>query len=102
MLLRSLIELHQTQWMGAADAARELGADLITFVGGELEDPRDFAAQANAIYELASAERLDGLIVWPMGRRCISGASNSRRSAAGSIRSHWSPSRRSSPATLPW
>jgi signal transduction histidine kinase/DNA-binding LacI/PurR family transcriptional regulator/ActR/RegA family two-component response regulator len=67
MLLRGLVELHQTQWLGAVDAAREHGAGLITFVGADLEDPHDFRAQANAIYDLATAERLDGLIVWPMG-----------------------------------
>lgn len=60
----SLAGLFELEWLGMADAARENGADLVTFIGRELGDPFDFGASANAIYDLARSERLDGLVVW--------------------------------------
>jgi signal transduction histidine kinase/DNA-binding LacI/PurR family transcriptional regulator len=60
----SLVGLYELEWLGMVDAARAHGADLVTFLGRELDDPDDFRGQANAIYELVSGERLDGLIVW--------------------------------------
>src|SRR5439155_5245773 len=64
MLTGSLVDLFEDQWLGAVDAAREQQVDLVCFVGRELEDPRGFGAQANAIYDLVDPQRLDGLIVW--------------------------------------
>jgi len=48
---------------GVADAARELGVDLICFTGGVLRSPYRFAAQRNAIYDLAGPENVDGLLI---------------------------------------
>jgi phosphoserine phosphatase RsbU/P len=48
---------------GVADAARELGVDLVCFTGGVLRSPYPFAAQRNAIYDLAGPENVDGLLI---------------------------------------
>jgi signal transduction histidine kinase/DNA-binding LacI/PurR family transcriptional regulator len=63
MLTQDLLELVAEQWLGAVDGAREQGCDLICFCGRALEAP-GFQKQANAIYDLVSAETVDGLIVW--------------------------------------
>jgi signal transduction histidine kinase/DNA-binding LacI/PurR family transcriptional regulator/ActR/RegA family two-component response regulator len=64
MLTTSLVALYQVQWLGAVDGARAHQANLVTFVGRELESPLGFDAQANAVYDLVSREQLDGLILW--------------------------------------
>jgi DNA-binding LacI/PurR family transcriptional regulator/signal transduction histidine kinase len=48
---------------GVADAARELGVNLICFAGGVLRSPHRFAAQRNVVYDLAGAENVDGLMI---------------------------------------
>jgi sigma-B regulation protein RsbU (phosphoserine phosphatase) len=51
-------------WHGAMDAAQEEDANLVCFVGGDLNDARHpFEAQANIIYQLAAAENVGGLVV---------------------------------------
>jgi DNA-binding LacI/PurR family transcriptional regulator/signal transduction histidine kinase len=64
MLSSRLDDLYELQWLGAVDAAAAHGVDLVSFVGGELDSPDGYRSQANAIYDLAGADRLDGLIVW--------------------------------------
>ena len=51
-------------WTGVADVARERGVNLILFGGGILHDPHGFNKQANVLYDLVSAETVDGLVVW--------------------------------------
>lgn len=51
-------------WAGAADAAREHGVNLICFTGGILRSPLGFDAQRNVLYDLISAEVVDGLVIW--------------------------------------
>jgi ABC-type sugar transport system substrate-binding protein len=51
-------------WAGMLEAAREQDVNLIYFPGGRLLDPEGFEAQANIIYSLVSAARLDGLVIW--------------------------------------
>jgi signal transduction histidine kinase/DNA-binding LacI/PurR family transcriptional regulator len=63
MLMPSVVDLHAHQWLGAVEAARACGCDLICFSGGELEAP-DVKGQANVIYHLVTAETLDALVVW--------------------------------------
>jgi signal transduction histidine kinase/DNA-binding LacI/PurR family transcriptional regulator len=63
MLTGDLTGLHVMQWLGAVDAARANECDLMCFSGRALEDP-GFRRQANAIYDLVTADTLDGLIVW--------------------------------------
>jgi hypothetical protein len=51
---------HQS-WRGVADVASEHNVNAISFVGEYVRDTRDFRAQANILYDLVGAERLDGL-----------------------------------------
>jgi signal transduction histidine kinase/DNA-binding LacI/PurR family transcriptional regulator len=63
MLTGDLTGLHATQWLGAVDAARAHGCDLICFSGRALAEP-GFRRQANAVYDLVTADTVDGLIIW--------------------------------------
>jgi signal transduction histidine kinase/DNA-binding LacI/PurR family transcriptional regulator len=63
VLTQDLLELVAEQWLSMVDGAGASGCDLICFCGRALEAP-GFRGQANAIYDLVSAESLDGLIVW--------------------------------------
>src|SRR6476661_1390122 len=56
-------DYQNTVVSGVADAARELGENLICFAGGVLRSPHRFAAQRNAAYDLAGAESVDGLTI---------------------------------------
>jgi signal transduction histidine kinase/DNA-binding LacI/PurR family transcriptional regulator len=73
MLTSSVVDLYELQWLGTADAAAAHGADFICFVGEELDHPDGFRAQANAVYDLVSAQRLDGLIVWTTALEVFAG-----------------------------
>ena len=50
-------------WLGALQAARAHDINLIGFAGERLRAP-GFLSQANALYDLISAEQLDALLVW--------------------------------------
>jgi signal transduction histidine kinase/DNA-binding LacI/PurR family transcriptional regulator len=51
-------------WHGVMDATQEEDVNLICFPGGDLNATRYvFEAQANMVYDLASAENVDGLVV---------------------------------------
>jgi DNA-binding LacI/PurR family transcriptional regulator/anti-anti-sigma regulatory factor len=54
----------QAIWLGANAAARERGVNLISFAGQAVRNVDDFSAQANVLYDLVSAEHLDGLLCW--------------------------------------
>ncbi len=49
-------------WPGVADVARERDVNLICFVGGALQAAHEFDSQRNVAYDLASPDKLDGLI----------------------------------------
>jgi DNA-binding LacI/PurR family transcriptional regulator len=51
-------------WSGVLETAHERGANLLGFAGGHLNDPYEFNACSNVLYELIDKERVDGLIVW--------------------------------------
>jgi DNA-binding LacI/PurR family transcriptional regulator len=51
-------------WSGVLETAQERGANLLGFAGGHLNDPFEFNARSNVLYELIDKERVDGLIVW--------------------------------------
>lgn len=55
------------QWAGVLERARELDVNIICFAGGLLSSVRGFGNQSNIIYNLADAEKIDGLIVWSSG-----------------------------------
>jgi signal transduction histidine kinase/DNA-binding LacI/PurR family transcriptional regulator len=63
MLTEELIELWAEQWLGAVDGAAANDCDFICFCGRALEGP-GFNRYANAIYDLATAEAVDALVVW--------------------------------------
>jgi len=50
-------------WLGAQDSARDSDANLITIVGGHLNAPDGFSAQANVLYDLIQPNRFDGLVI---------------------------------------
>jgi DNA-binding LacI/PurR family transcriptional regulator len=54
-------------WAGAADAAREQGANLICFPGKPLRSALEFEAQSNVIFDLVNAGNVDGLVLWLAG-----------------------------------
>jgi PAS domain S-box-containing protein len=54
-------------WAGAENAATERDANLLCVVGGALRSPAAFAALANVVYDLVSADNVDGLVVWAGG-----------------------------------
>jgi DNA-binding LacI/PurR family transcriptional regulator/signal transduction histidine kinase len=54
------------QWEGLAQSAQALDVNLIAYIGGQLRSSR-FMEQANALYDLAGKERLDGLILMSGG-----------------------------------
>src|SRR5438270_12521588 len=64
ILMQGLLDYSHEEWLGSVDAARANNCDVVCFTGRRLEDPEGFTAHANAIYDLVSPERLDGLIVW--------------------------------------
>ena len=51
-------------WSGLVDFSRERDANLICFPGESWHDPTEFRWQANVLYDLVSAENVDGLVVW--------------------------------------
>jgi signal transduction histidine kinase/DNA-binding LacI/PurR family transcriptional regulator/ActR/RegA family two-component response regulator len=73
MLMTSLVNLYQVQWLGAVDAAREYGVSLVAFVGRELASPLGYDAQANAIYDLVGPDAVDGVILWSTALQVFAG-----------------------------
>lgn len=56
-------------WQGVTDAAKEKDASVISFSGGRLYPgekiyPASEGLQRKVLYDLVSAEKLDGLVVW--------------------------------------
>ena len=51
-------------WSGVIDIATAQNANVLCFAGHRLQDPYEFNAQANIVYELIDKESLDGLIIW--------------------------------------
>jgi DNA-binding LacI/PurR family transcriptional regulator/signal transduction histidine kinase len=51
-------------WSGVLETAQERGVNLLGFAGGHLNDPYEFNACSNVLYELIDKERVDGLVVW--------------------------------------
>jgi DNA-binding LacI/PurR family transcriptional regulator len=75
MLTTNLVDLYEAQWLGASDAAHALDVDFVCFCGGELATRPGSDVPANAIYDLVSAERLDGLVIWSASLQLRAGAS---------------------------
>lgn len=53
----------QMLWAGVADAARQQDVNLICFPGNRMSAPASYHP-ANILYDLVSADRLDGLLCW--------------------------------------
>lgn len=54
---------HQTVWSGTAQVAEEYDANVVCFVGGQLNSQVGFQKHWNVIYDLAGSANLDGLIM---------------------------------------
>jgi diguanylate cyclase (GGDEF)-like protein/PAS domain S-box-containing protein len=54
----------QPQWSGVVDAARKHDVNLVCFAGRNLHSPIGFESQANILYDLVSAEGVDGIVSW--------------------------------------
>jgi PAS domain S-box-containing protein len=52
-----------SMWQGVVDVAKKRDVNVVCFVGLFLGSPYGFEAQANVIYDLVSAEQLDGLVI---------------------------------------
>jgi signal transduction histidine kinase/DNA-binding LacI/PurR family transcriptional regulator len=57
-------EYNINMWRGVRDAAWEREANLIYFPGGMLYIPDETHRPAEVLYDLVSAETLDGLVIW--------------------------------------
>jgi len=58
LLASSTVEPWATrQWEGVVEAARELGVELVCFIGGVLRSAR-YDEEANVMYDLAAFARL--------------------------------------------
>lgn len=56
--------LNRALWAGIDAILQERGANFIRFPGGPLHSPVGFQAQANVLYDLITAENVDGLVIW--------------------------------------
>ncbi len=63
-MLISGLSHYQLMWLGAVDYARAQGVNLVCFVGGVQARPGTGAFASNVVFDLASVDTLDGLIVW--------------------------------------
>ncbi len=72
-LLGSPLHRHQSLWLGAAEAAQELDANLFIFLGGAVMTEQLKATvlygmsgveSAAVLYDLANVDNLDGLVTW--------------------------------------
>jgi DNA-binding LacI/PurR family transcriptional regulator len=52
-----------TFWQGIWDASKKLNVDVICFTGYPLKSSRGYEIQANIVYDFATKENLDGLII---------------------------------------
>lgn len=48
---------------GLVEAARESGVNVVCMVGGVLNSPDRFSLQRNAVYDLATSDDIDGLVI---------------------------------------
>jgi len=67
IVMRSFNRPDYDMWLGATQAAQEQDLNVVTFVGREIDSPQSLERQANAIYELVSAEKLSGAVVMSSG-----------------------------------
>ena len=63
-LATAIHEASQPQWLGVVDAAQKREVNLICFPGSALRFSLGFQDQANILYDLVSAESVDGLVSW--------------------------------------
>ena len=54
-------------WQGVMDAAAAHQVNLVSLIGQIIARPEEFSEQANVLYALADARRLDGVIIWKAG-----------------------------------
>src|SRR4051812_50134148 len=64
MVNSTLAGIYTEQWLGVADAATAAGANVISFIARAFDYPNPVDAHANAIFELVTSERVDGIVMW--------------------------------------
>ena len=55
---------HRTAWLSVAETARRHDVDAICFDGGVLSADDELSRKSNTLYDLVSAQSVDGLLVW--------------------------------------
>jgi PAS domain S-box-containing protein len=68
-----------TVWQGVMDAAREHDVNVISFFPEDLDTTHAFDGQANVLYNMIDAERLDGLIIWTAALTSYAGSEGAKR-----------------------
>ncbi len=56
--------IGEAVWLGMEDVARERDVNLICCSGGSWHVAPEAVAPANALYDMTTAERVDGLVIW--------------------------------------
>jgi hypothetical protein len=54
-------------WQGVMDAALAHQVNLVSLIGHLVAQTQDFGGQANVLYALVNAKRLDGPMTWRAG-----------------------------------
>jgi len=63
LFIEDVRDYHRMVRSGAAAVVREQEANLITVVGGALNDPQRLMMQENIVYDLITPERVDGVMI---------------------------------------
>lgn len=64
LLIDSIEHEYQSKiWQGVCSEAGLQGANVITFIGRRIESNNEFESQANRVYDFATKNRIDGLII---------------------------------------
>jgi DNA-binding LacI/PurR family transcriptional regulator len=66
-------------WEGVTTAAREHGANVITFTAQDLDTTIGFDAQANVLYDMVNTDMLDGLVTWTVTLMNYAGPEGAKR-----------------------
>ena len=60
----NIVRYLPLNWLGPLDAAQKYTVNLFSFIGGPLQTPEGFLAQAAVTFDLVNPDHFDGLIIW--------------------------------------